>query len=82
EEEIRDKESRINRLEILSLIYRASKFFGGILIGMGIFFLIIGFGYLLNIFDFGEANPILIMLLSLIGAGLIIVSGIFHLEKS
>jgi len=82
EEEIRDKESRINRLEILSLIYRASKFFGGILIGMGIFFLIIGFGYLLNIFDFREANPILIMLLSLIGAGLIIVSGIFHLEKS
>ncbi len=82
EEEIRDKESRINRLEILSLIYRASKFFGGILIGIGIFFLIIGFGYLLNIFDFGEANPILIMLLSLIGAGLIIVSGIFHLEKS
>ncbi len=82
EEEIRDKESRINRLEILSLIYRASKFFGGILIGIGIFFLIIGFGYLLNIFDFGEANPILIILLSLVGAGLIIVSGIFHLEKS
>ena len=38
EKEIRDKESRIHRLEVLSAIYRASKFFGGILIGMGVFF--------------------------------------------
>ena len=40
EKEIRDKESRIHRLEVLSAIYRASKFFGGILIGIGIFFII------------------------------------------
>ena len=80
EKEIRDKESRINRLEFLSFVYRASKFFGGIIIGVGIFLLILGFGYLLY-FDLGPMNNFIIIV-TFITAGLIIFSGIFHLLKS
>ncbi|MHA2036053.1 MAG: hypothetical protein ACW972_02500 [Promethearchaeota archaeon] len=84
EKEIRDKESRIHRLEVLSAIYRASKFFGGILIGFGIFFIIWAVGIFANVIDLGEVNinSFLIVLFLLIGAILSIISGIFHLEKS
>jgi len=84
EKEIRDKESRIHRLEVLSAIYRASKFFGGILIGFGIFCLIWAVGIFVNVIDLGEVNvnSFLIVIFLLIGAILSIISGIFHLEKS
>ena len=84
EKEIRDKESRIHRLEILSAIYRASKFFGGILIGAGIFFLIWSIGIFFNAIDLGDANinTFLMVIFLLVGAILSIISGIFHLEKS
>ena len=90
EEEIRDKESRINRLETLSLIYRLSKFFGGILIGVGIFFIVLAIGDIFNFIDFGgfalieigDFDMSFISLLLLISAGFMIISGIFHLEKS
>ncbi|MFW9822614.1 MAG: hypothetical protein ACFFE4_06750, partial [Candidatus Thorarchaeota archaeon] len=84
EKEIRDKESRIHRLEVLSAIYRASKFFGGILIGFGIFFIIWAVGIFFNVIDLGEVNfnSFLIVIFLLIGAILSIISGIFHLEKS
>lgn len=82
EKEIRDKESRIHRLEVLSAIYRASKFFGGILIGMGIFFVIYAMGVFYNFIDLGDLSVYLMGLFLLIGAILAIISGIFHLEKS
>ena len=84
EKEIRDKESRIHRLEVLSAIYRASKFFGGILIGFGIFFIIWAVGIFTNVIDLGEVNTnsTLLVIFLLIGAILSIISGIFHLEKS
>ena len=84
EKELRNKESRIHRLEVLSLIYRASKFFGGILIGLGIFFIIGGILALLPVFDLGNANFTIRVLgiLLILGASLSIISGIFHLEKS
>ena len=84
EKEIRDKESRINRLEVLSAIYRASKFFGGILIGVGIFFIIFVVGILSGIIDLGviNVNTFLIVIFLIVGAILSIISGIFHLEKS
>ncbi len=82
EKEIRDKESRIHRLEVLSAIYRASKFFGGILIGMGIFFIIWALGVFYNVVDLGNLNNFVMGLFLLIGAILSIISGIFHLEKS
>ena len=82
EKEIRDKESRIHRLEVLSAIYRASKVFGGILIGFGIFFIIWAAGIFANVIDLGEVNSFLIVIFLLIGAVLSIISGIFHLEKS
>jgi len=82
EKEIRDKESRIHRLEVLSAIYRASKFFGGILIGMGIFFVIYSMGVFYNFIDLGDLSVYLMGLFLLIGAILAIISGIFHLEKS
>ena len=82
ENEIRDKESRIHRLELLSTIYRVSKFFGGILIGMGILFVILSFGYLLNVIDFGDMDSPIFGFILLIGAIFTLASGIFHLEKS
>jgi chromosome segregation ATPase len=82
EKEIRDKESRIHRLEVLSAIYRASKFFGGILIGIGVFFIIWSVGVFLNFIDIGDFNSFLMSLFLLIGAILSIISGVFHLEKS
>ncbi len=82
EKEIRDKESRIHRLEVLSAIYRASKFFGGVLIGMGIFFIIWALGMIFNFIDLGDVNNFIMSLFLLIGASLSIISGIFHLEKS
>jgi F0F1-type ATP synthase assembly protein I len=84
EKEIRDKESRIHRLEILSAIYRASKFFGGILIGAGIFSAIFVIGIFLNLIDVGEVNinTFLMVVFLLVGSLLSIISGIFHLEKS
>ena len=82
EKEIRDKESRIHRIEVLSAIYRASKFFGGILIGIGIFFIIWSVGVFSDIIDLGDMNNYVMGLLLLIGACLAIISGIFHLEKS
>ena len=73
EKEIRNKESRIHRLEMLSLIYRASKFFGGILIGLGIIFLIWGIGSLTFI-DLGDANiPVL--------SGLMIFGAILAIQE-
>jgi cell division protein FtsX len=82
EKEIRDKESRIHRLEILSAIYRASKFFGGVLIGIGVFFIIWSLGVFYGLIDFGSTNSDIMGLLLLVGAILSIISGIFHLEKS
>ena len=84
EKEIRDKESRIHRLEVLSAIYRASKFFGGILIGIGIFFAIWAVGIFINVIDLGDINlnTFLMVIFLLIGGILSIISGIFHLEKS
>jgi len=82
EHEIRDKESRIHRLELLSTIYRVSKFFGGILIGIGILFVILSFGYLINVIDFGDMDSAIFGFILLIGAIFTLASGIFHLEKS
>jgi len=82
EKEIRDKEARIHRLEFLSFIYRASKFFGGILIILGIIFIILSIGYLVNIVNFGDANNFFIFIFLIIAAGGSILSGVFHLEKS
>ncbi|MHA1105452.1 MAG: hypothetical protein ACTSPN_06980 [Promethearchaeota archaeon] len=82
ENEIRDKESRIHRLELLSTIYRVSKFFGGILIGIGMLFVIFSFGYLINVIDFGEMDSAIFGIILLIGAIFTLASGIFHLEKS
>ncbi|MFX1590339.1 MAG: hypothetical protein ACFFC1_19575, partial [Promethearchaeota archaeon] len=90
EEEIRDKESRIHRLETLSFIYRLSKFFGGILIGVGVFFIILVVGDMFNFINFGDVQIInfgdfslgVLGLLLLISAIFSIISGIFHLEKS
>ena len=81
EEEIRDKESRIHRLEFLSLVYRLSKFFGGILIGIGILIIILvllGFAGILN---FGEMEILLFLILIIAGV-FSVASGVFHLEKS
>jgi chromosome segregation ATPase len=78
EKEIRDKESRINRLELLSFIYRASKFFGGILIGLGIIFII----WSIAVINFGNMDNIVIFWLLIIAAGSAISSGVFHLLKS
>jgi hypothetical protein len=81
EEEIRDKESRIHRLEFLSLVYRLSKFFGGILIGIGILIIILvllGFAGVLN---FGEMEILLFLILIIAGV-FSVASGVFHLEKS
>jgi cell division protein FtsX len=74
EKEIRDKESRIHRLEVLSAIYRASKFFGGILIGIGVFFIIWAIGVFLKFIDLGDFNNFLMSLFLLIGACLSIIS--------
>lgn len=82
EKEIRDKESRIHRLEVLSAIYRSSKFFGGILLGFGIFFIIWSVGIFSEVIDLGGASNFIMGLFLLIGAILSIISGIFHLEKS
>jgi len=82
ETEIRDKESRIHRLELLSIIYRVSKFFGGILIGIGILFVILSFGYLTNVIDFGDMDSSIFGFILLIGAIFTLASGVFHLEKS
>ncbi len=82
EKEIRDKESRMHRLEVLSALYRSSKFFGGILLGFGVFFIIWSIGIFVQVIDLGEANNFIMGLFLLIGAILSIISGIFHLEKS
>ncbi|MCJ7649289.1 MAG: hypothetical protein MUP85_11800, partial [Candidatus Lokiarchaeota archaeon] len=82
ETEIRDKESRIHRLELLSTIYRVSKFFGGILIGIGILFVILSFGYLTNVINFGDMDSSIFGFILLIGAIFTLASGVFHLEKS
>jgi len=82
ETEIRDKESRIHRLELLSIIYRVSKIFGGILIGIGILFVILSFGYLTNVIDFGDMDSSIFGFILLIGAIFTLASGVFHLEKS
>lgn len=81
EEEIRDKESRIHRLEFLSLVYRLSKFFGGILIGIGVLIIILALLGLLGILNLGDMDIVLFLIL-IISGGFSIVSGIFHLEKS
>jgi len=59
EEEIRDKESRIHRLEFLSLVYRLSKFFGGILIGLGILIIIVVLFGLTGILNFTDIEILL-----------------------
>ena len=82
EKEIREKEARIHRLEFLSFMYRASKFFGGILIILGIIFIILSIGYLVNIVNFGDANNFFVFIFLIIAAGGSILSGVFHLEKS
>jgi hypothetical protein len=82
EEEIRDKESRIHRLELLSTIYRVSKFFGGALIAIGILFIVLGVGFWINVIDFGDMNSLIFGILMVIGALFTIASGVFHLEKS
>ena len=81
EEEIRDKESRIHRLEFLSLVYRLSKFFGGVLIGVGIFVIILTLLGMSGVINFGEMDFLFFILLIISGI-LSIGSGIFHLEKS
>jgi hypothetical protein len=82
EKEIRNKESRIHRLEVLSLIYRLSKFFGGILIFSGIFYLVWAIGSLIKIIDLGSFNIDILSWLLIIGAILAMISGFFHIEKS
>ena len=81
EEEIRDKESRIHRLEFLSLVYRLSKFFGGILIGVGILIIIVVLFGLTGILNFADIEILLFIILIIAGI-FSVVSGIFHLEKS
>ncbi|MHA1508995.1 MAG: hypothetical protein ACTSO6_09870, partial [Promethearchaeota archaeon] len=81
EEEIRDKESRIHRLEFLSLVYRLSKFFGGILIGVGILIIIVVVAGLTGILNFADIEIILFIILIIAGI-FSVVSGVFHLEKS
>ena len=82
EKEIRDKESRIQRLEILSGIYRASKYFGGILIGFSIFLIVFGILMGTNLLALGSLNNEVVFWISTISAVFIIISGIFHLLKS
>ena len=57
------------------------KFFGGILIGAGIFILILAFLGVSETINFGEFKEIFYIIL-IISGGLAIGSGIFHLEKS
>ena len=82
EKEIRDKESRITRLDFMSTIFRVSKVFGGMIITLGFILLIIGFAFLFNIVNLGEANNVVIFWILLIGAGAIISSGLLHYVKS
>ncbi|TFG03665.1 MAG: hypothetical protein EU539_12055 [Promethearchaeota archaeon] len=82
ESEIRDKESRINRLEFLSFIYRASKFFGGILILAGIFFVILAIMFIFNLLQLGQGSNTTLFVLLMIASVLTLISGFFHLEKS
>ena len=82
EKEIRDKESRISRLDFMSTIFRVSKVFGGVVIGLGFILIIIGFAYLFNIINLGEFNNILSFWILIIAAGGIIASGLLHYVKS
>ena len=82
EKEIRDKESRIHRLEVLSAIYRVSKFFGGILICFGIFLFILAISSIYNVVDFGIFNRDLIIFMFFLNGALLLIAGLFHLEKS
>jgi len=82
EKEIRDKESRIHRLEVLSAIYRVSKFFGGILICFSIFLFILAISYIYNIVDLGIFNRDLIIFMFFLNGALLLIAGLFHLEKS
>ena len=81
EKEIRDKESRIHRLEFLSLVYRLSKFFGGILIGIGILIIILVLLGFAGVINFSEMEILLYLILIIAGV-FSVASGVFHLEKS
>jgi len=84
EKEIREKESRVHRLEVLGVIYRLSKFFGGILIGFASLLLIFSIGIFTRLFELGFENLIcdLIALFLTFSSVLMLLSGLFHMEKS
>ena len=82
EKEIRDKESRISRLGFMSTIFRVSKVYGGISIGLGFILVIIGFAYLFNIMNVGSGTNFMSFLILIIAAGAIIASGFLHYVKS
>ena len=84
EKEIREKESRVHRLEVLGVIYRLSKFFGGILIGFASLLLIFSIGIFTRLLELGFENIIndLIALFLTFSSVLMLFSGLFHMEKS
>jgi hypothetical protein len=49
---------------------------------MGIFFIIWCLGFFFNVIDLGDLNTFILVLFLAIAAGLSILSGFFHLEKS
>jgi chromosome segregation ATPase len=81
EKQIRDKESRIHRLEIFSFLYRISKIFGGFVLGIGLLFLIVSFGFLFGVINSTEIAWSLVQPLLMLSGLLFIVSGILQLER-
>ena len=67
---------------MLSMVYRASKLFGGILIILGIMLIFFAFMFGVGILNFGVYNQQTIIVLSTLCAIFIIISGIFHYLKS
>nr|MDO8118994.1 hypothetical protein [Candidatus Sigynarchaeota archaeon] len=82
EKVFQEKEMRLHRLDVLSFIYRLLKLVGGIMMGAGIIFIIIGLSYALNIVDLGSLNKELLIYVAFIGGIFMLVAGIFQLERT
>ncbi|OLS12249.1 MAG: chromosome segregation ATPase [Promethearchaeota archaeon CR_4] len=81
EKELREKESRIHRIEVMSFMYRTSKLFGGIFIFMGLLFLVLGFGFGFDVLNASQLNNDLVIFFVVLAAVFFLISGIFQLEK-
>jgi chromosome segregation ATPase len=82
EKVFQEKETRLHRLDVLSFIYRLIKVVGGIMMGAGILFIIIGLSYALSGVDLGSLNKEFLIYVALIGGTFLLVSGIFQLERT